>query len=60
MDNRNPITDHYTDYNAVLVRLARVTPDVLRDLLGMAYKFVTAKTAHHSTPRKRGKPMPKK
>ena len=54
------ITDHYTDYNAVLVRLARVTPDVLWDLLGMAYKFVTAKTAQHSTPLKRGKPGPKK
>ena len=39
------ITDHYTDYNAVLVRLARVTPDMLRDLLGMAYKFVTARTS---------------
>ena len=39
------ITDHYTDYNAVLVRLARVTPDMLRDLLGMAYKLVTARTS---------------
>lgn len=34
------ITDHYADYNAVLVRLARVNECVLRDLLGMAYKFV--------------------
>ena len=37
------VTDHYLDYNAVLVRLSRVTPDVLRDLLGMAHKFVTAR-----------------
>ena len=35
------VTDHYVPYNAVLVRLSRVNPDVLRDLLGMAYKFVT-------------------
>jgi hypothetical protein len=31
------------NYPAVLVRLSRVTPDVLRDLLGMAHKFVTAR-----------------
>ena len=37
------LTDHYVDYNAVLVRLARVNPAILRDLLGMAYKFVTRK-----------------
>ena len=35
------VTDHYVGYNAVLVRLSRVNPDVLRDLLGMAHKFVT-------------------
>src|ERR1035437_7644765 len=28
------VTDHYVDYDAVLVRLSRVNPDVLRDLLG--------------------------
>jgi hypothetical protein len=39
------VTDHYLDYSAVLVRLSRVTPEVLRDLLGMAYKFVTADAA---------------
>ena len=37
------VTDHYLNYNAVLVRLSRVTPDVLRDLLGMAHGFVTAR-----------------
>jgi len=35
------VTDHYIGYTSVLVRLSRVTPDVLRDLLGMAHKFVT-------------------
>jgi|SRR5579871_2086428 len=34
------ITEHYVAYNAVLVRLPRVNEGVLRDLLGMAYKFV--------------------
>lgn len=34
------ITDHYTDYPAVLVRLPRVKPGVLKDLLGMAHRFV--------------------
>jgi hypothetical protein len=37
------VTDHYLNYTAVLVRLSRITPDVLRDLLGMAHKFVTAR-----------------
>ena len=37
------LTPHYEGYNAVLVRLSRVKPDVLRDLLGMAHKFVTRK-----------------
>ena len=39
------VTDHYLGYSAVLVRLSRVTTDVLRDLLGMAHKFVTARRA---------------
>ncbi|HXW92295.1 MAG TPA: MmcQ/YjbR family DNA-binding protein [Terriglobales bacterium] len=45
------VTDHYLGYSAVLVRLSRVTPDVLRDLLGMAHKFVTAHEAR--SPRSR-------
>ncbi len=47
------VTDHYVDYDSVLVRLSRVTPDVLRDLLGMAYKFVTAKAKRTPAARKR-------
>ncbi len=39
------VTEHYVGYNAVLVRLSKVNPNVLRDLLGMAYKFVTRKSA---------------
>lgn len=51
------VTDHYVGYNMVLVRLSRVSPDVLRDLLGMAHKFVTRKAARRllaQRPRKAG------
>ncbi len=47
------VTDHYVGYSAVLVRLFRVNPDALRDLLGMAYKFVTRKAPRGSPTRKR-------
>ena len=53
------VPDHYADYSAVLVRLSRVNTDILRDLLGMAYKFVTAKAAPHSPSRKRRKMRPR-
>jgi hypothetical protein len=49
------VTDHYVGYPAVLVRLSRITPDVLRELLGMAYKFVTRKAGSRSPARKRRK-----
>jgi hypothetical protein len=39
------VKEHYLGYNSVLVRLSAVTPDSLRDLLGMAYKFVTRNRA---------------
>ena len=38
------VTDHYVNYPVVLVRLSRINPDALRDLLGMAWRFVSAKT----------------
>src|SRR6266478_8290203 len=53
-------TDHYVDYTAVLVRLSRINPDALRDLLGMAYKFVTRSTTPRSTAQKRRTVDPKK
>ena len=34
------VTDHYVNYPCVLVRLSRVHRDSLRDLLGMAARFV--------------------
>jgi hypothetical protein len=36
-------TDHYANYPMVLVRLSQIHPDALRDLLGAAWRFVTAK-----------------
>ena len=50
------VTDHYLYYSAVLVRLSRVTPNVLRDLIGMAHKFVSADAARRSPSRYRRKP----
>ena len=38
------LTDHYVNYPVVLVRLSRIHLDVLRDLLGIAWRFVSAKT----------------
>jgi hypothetical protein len=52
------VTDHYLGYTAVLVRLSRIHPEGLRDLLGMAHKFVTANEAPPSPSRKGRKPGP--
>jgi len=54
------VTAHYVGYTAVLVRLSRVNPDVLRDLLGMAYKFVTRNAAPRSPAGNRRKRGPRK
>ena len=43
------LTYHYVNYPVVLVRLSRIRLDALRDLLGMAWRFVSAQT-------RRGKP----
>src|SRR5215831_9662952 len=37
------VTEHYLSYESVLVRLSRIGLDVLRDLLRMAYRFVSGK-----------------
>ena len=37
------LTDHYVDHPAVLVRLSRIHRDSLRDLLDMAWQYVTAR-----------------
>jgi hypothetical protein len=35
--------DHYLDYDIVLVRLDRLTPEVAHDLLAMAHRLMTRK-----------------
>ena len=42
------ITDHYLGYDAVLVRLERLNPELLHDLLAMAHQFVTRKGARRA------------
>jgi hypothetical protein len=37
--------DHYLGYDAVLVRLAHCTPELMHDLLAMAHRFVCRKRA---------------
>ena len=37
------VTDHYVNYPTVLVRLSSIHSDALRDLMGMAWRYVTAK-----------------
>ena len=48
------LTDHYVDYPCVLVRLSRVHPDALRDLLLTAWRFVSASDRRRARPRARG------
>lgn len=36
------LTPHYVDYPAILARLSRLDVDQLKDLLAMAYRFVTS------------------
>lgn len=38
------VTDHYVNYPTVLVRMSRIHRDSLRDLLGMAWQFVSNQT----------------
>jgi hypothetical protein len=47
------ITDHYLDYPYILVKLARVTPDAMRDLLRGAWK--SAASEKPRKPRRRTK-----
>ena len=38
------VTNYYRRYPLILVRLARVTPDALRDLLSVSWRLTSAKT----------------
>jgi len=44
------IRDHYVGYPCVLVRLSRIHPDALRDLMGGARRFVIAQKARSKRP----------
>jgi hypothetical protein len=46
------LTDHYVNHPVMLVRLSRVHHDALRDLLGMAWRYVSA-SANRKAPRRR-------
>ena len=46
------LKDHYRNYPSVLVRLREIHPDALRDLLRMAWTFVSVKA------RARRRPIP--
>jgi hypothetical protein len=37
------LEDHYRNYPSILVRLREIHPDALRDLLRMAWNYVSAK-----------------
>jgi hypothetical protein len=39
------LKDHYLNYPCILVRLSRVRPDALRDLVIGAHRFVSAKAS---------------
>ena len=47
------LVDHYKDYPAILVRLNVIPPDMLKDLVLMSWRFVTAKSAVKKRPRRR-------
>jgi hypothetical protein len=47
------ITDHYLNYECVLVRLARVHPDALRDLLRMSWRAAAADKKKRTVPSRR-------
>ena len=42
---------HYQDYACILVRLKRVHPDALRDLIAMSWKFVNGTVPRRRAPR---------
>ena len=47
------LTDHYVDYPVVLVRLARVHPDALPDLLRMGWQYVSTRDKRRARTRSR-------
>jgi hypothetical protein len=52
------LKEHYLNYPCVLVRLSRVRPDALRDLIAGAHRFVSAKARRKSVRTTRTWPGP--
>jgi len=50
------VKEHYLNYESVLVRLSRISPEMLRDLLGMAHKFVGGKAKKYPRSKKPANP----
>jgi hypothetical protein len=48
------LKEHYVGYPCVLVRLERVNEEAMRDLLGMAWRFVTGEAGRKRTVKRRG------
>ena len=53
------LEDHYVGYPCVLVRLARVQPDALRDLLAGAHRYVSATSRRKVAPGRRSVRKPR-
>jgi len=49
------VKEHYLNYECVLARLSRLSPDALPDLLGTAYKFISGKAKNRSQSKKPAK-----
>jgi hypothetical protein len=50
------VKDHYVPYPCIVVRLSRIRPDALRDLIVGAHRYVSAKASRKSkTGTRRGK-----
>ena len=49
------LKEHYLNYPCVLVRLSRIHPDALRDLVTGAHRFVSTKSRKKSGPARRSR-----
>ena len=49
------LTDHYVGYPIILVRLSRVHPDALRDLIATGWRFVSAASKRRPVRRRKAR-----
>ena len=50
------VKEHYLTFPVVLVRLSRVNPDAIHDLLGVAFRMVGAEKQKRRAPRRTARP----